>query len=175
MNSWHHHLLPQWSTPFKVTFKILPDTFPFWLAGILVQIWMFTVCRSFLSQTFINSFVLGTGALGPMQEYFLTYPRISGQYLFWFLLITEELFRGFPGGSDYEESACNSGDPGSIRGLEKGMATHSSMLAWRILWTEEPGGLQSTRSQRVGHDWVTQHFQLNSSSSFVVPVKFCSF
>ena len=36
--------------------------------------------------------------------------------------------------------------------LEKDMATHSSILAWRILWTEEPGGLQSMRSQRVGHD-----------------------
>ena len=33
------------------------------------------------------------------------------------------------------------------------MATHSSILAWRIPWTEEPGGLQSTGSQRVGHDW----------------------
>ena len=36
--------------------------------------------------------------------------------------------------------------------LEEGMATHSSILAWRILWTEEPGGLQSMGSQRVGHD-----------------------
>ena len=36
--------------------------------------------------------------------------------------------------------------------LEKGMATHSSTLAWRIPWTEEPGGLQSTGSHRVGHD-----------------------
>ena len=36
--------------------------------------------------------------------------------------------------------------------LEKGMVTHSSILAWRILWTEEPGGLQSTGSQRCGHD-----------------------
>ena len=36
--------------------------------------------------------------------------------------------------------------------LEKGMATHSSFLAWGIPWTEEPGGLQSTGSQRVGHD-----------------------
>ena len=35
------------------------------------------------------------------------------------------------------------------------MATHSSILAWRILWTEEPGGLQSMESQRVGHDWAT--------------------
>ena len=36
--------------------------------------------------------------------------------------------------------------------LEKGMATHSSILAWRIPWTKEPGGLQSMGSQRVGHD-----------------------
>ena len=36
--------------------------------------------------------------------------------------------------------------------LEKGMATHSSFLAWGIPWTEEPGGLQSMESQRVRHD-----------------------
>ena len=36
--------------------------------------------------------------------------------------------------------------------LEKEMATHSSILAWRIPWTKEPGGLQSMGSQRVGHD-----------------------
>ena len=39
--------------------------------------------------------------------------------------------------------------------LEKEIATHSSTLAWRIPWTEEPGGLQSTGSQRVGHNWAT--------------------
>ena len=42
--------------------------------------------------------------------------------------------------------------PGSGKSLEKGMAMHSSILAWRIPWTEEPGGLQSMRSQRVRHD-----------------------
>ena len=42
--------------------------------------------------------------------------------------------------------------------LEKGMATHSSIPAWRIPWTDEPGGLQSMRLQRVGHDWVTNTF-----------------
>ena len=60
-----------------------------------------------------------------------------------------------------KESACNAGDPGLILGWEdpreKGTATHSSILAWRIPWTEEPGGLQSTGSQRVGYDWVTKH------------------
>ena len=39
--------------------------------------------------------------------------------------------------------------------LEKGMALHSSTPAWRIPWTEKPGGLQSMGSQRVGHDWAT--------------------
>ena len=44
--------------------------------------------------------------------------------------------------------------------LEKGTATHSSILDWEIPWTEEPGRLQSTGLQRVGHDWATNtHFQ----------------
>ena len=64
--------------------------------------------------------------------------------------------RGFRGGSGGKESARNVGDPGSIPGqydpLEKGMATHSSILAWRIPWTEEPGRLQSMGLQRVRHD-----------------------
>ena len=46
--------------------------------------------------------------------------------------------------------------------LEKGMATHSSILAWRIPWTEEPGGLQYMGSQRVRHDWVTNIFVYQS-------------
>ena len=41
--------------------------------------------------------------------------------------------------------------------LEKGMASHSSILAWRTPWTEDPGGLQSMGSQRVRHDWATKH------------------
>ena len=43
------------------------------------------------------------------------------------------------------------------------MATHSSILAWKIQWTEEPGRLQSMRSERVRHDWVLKHisFQLS--------------
>ena len=57
---------------------------------------------------------------------------------------------GLPGGSDSKESACSAcsaGDlgsiPGSRRPLEKGMATYTSILAWKIPWTEKPGGLQS--------------------------------
>ena len=51
------------------------------------------------------------------------------------------------------------GDTGSIPGedvLEKEMSTYSSILTWRILWIEEPGGLQSMGSQRVRHDLVTK-------------------
>ena len=47
--------------------------------------------------------------------------------------------------------------------LEKEMAIHSSILTWRIPWTEEPGGLQSTGSQRVRHDWVTNTAHLELS------------
>ena len=43
--------------------------------------------------------------------------------------------------------------------LEKEKATHSNVLAWKIIWTEEPGGLQSMESQRVGHNLVTKQQQ----------------
>ena len=41
--------------------------------------------------------------------------------------------------------------------LGEEMATHSSIFAWKIPWTVEPGGLQSMELQRIGHDWVTEH------------------
>ena len=58
---------------------------------------------------------------------------------------------GFPGGSDSKESTCSAGGTGLILGqedsLEKGMATHSGILSWRITWTEETGELYSPRSR----------------------------
>ena len=70
---------------------------------------------------------------------------------------------GCPGGSDSKESTCQAGEPGVIPGLGsspvEAMATHSSILAWRIPRTEEPGGLQSMGLQSLGHDWETfTHF-----------------
>ena len=55
--------------------------------------------------------------------------------------------------------------------LEEEMATHSSIFAWRIPWTEEPGGLQSMGLQRVGHDWNdwTQFFILSDEVSLFTP------
>ena len=48
-------------------------------------------------------------------------------------------------------------DPDAVKDSETAMATHSSTLAWKIPWTEEPGRLESMGSLRVGHDWVTSH------------------
>ena len=82
--------------------------------------------------------------------------------------ILDSFFLFFPGGSEVKAFACNVGDLGSIPGLGRspgeGNGNHSSILAWWIPWTEEPGGLQSTGSQRVGHDWATSlHFTLGNT------------
>ena len=61
---------------------------------------------------------------------------------------------GFPGGSDGKETVYNMGNPSSIPGwgrisiLDKGIATHLNIPAWRIGWTEKPDGLQSMESQK---------------------------
>ena len=69
-------------------------------------------------------------------------------------------FSSFPDCSEGKESACNSGDIGSLGQedvLEKGMATHSNIPAWKIPWSEDTGGPQSKGLQRVGNDWATKH------------------
>ena len=72
--------------------------------------------------------------------------------------------------------------PGQEDSLEKEMATHSNILAWKIPWTEEPGGLQSMGSQRAGHNWATEltdiyesNFFLNIQNKQVCKSKSCSF
>ena len=70
---------------------------------------------------------------------------------------------GFPGGSDSKESILNAGEPGSIprsgRSLEKGMASHSHILAWKTPWTEESGGTQSIGLQREDTTERLTHFK----------------
>ena len=56
--------------------------------------------------------------------------------------------------------------PGLGRSLEEKMATHSSVLAWRMQWTEVPGGLQSRGWQRVRHDWEAKHTLTYCAKSF---------
>ena len=89
---------------------------------------------------------------------------------------------GFPGGSEVKAFACNVGDLGSIPRLGRfpwrrkwQPTTHSSVLAWRIPWTEEPGGLQSTGSQRVGHDWATSLRLVTTKHWVGLPVRYSSF
>ena len=63
---------------------------------------------------------------------------------------------GFPGSTSVKELPANAGgirDMGLIPDMKKVTATHSSIPAWRILWAEEPHGLQPIGSQRVSHDW----------------------
>ena len=61
--------------------------------------------------------------------------------------LVSQMVKNLPAVQETEVQSLGQEDP-----MEKEMATHSSILAWRILWTEEPGRLQSTGSQRVGRD-----------------------
>ena len=73
-------------------------------------------------------------------------------------------FVDFSGGLEGKASACSTGDPGLIpvsgRSPEKEMASHSSTLAWKTPWMEEPGRLQSTVPQSVGHNFTFTFFYL---------------
>ena len=73
------------------------------------------------------------------------------------------LIIGFPGGSHGKESACSAGDLGWEDPLEKGMAPHSSILGWRIPWTEQPGGLQSMGLQELTQ-LIEEHFHFKGDT-----------
>ena len=88
----------------------------------------------------------------------------------WHYILCFSTSRGLPGGSEVKRLPAMQEtwvwslgweDP-----LEKEMVTHSIILAWRIPWTEKPGRLQSTGSQRVEHDWATSHTLTHSASQF---------
>ena len=92
----------------------------------------------------------------PASHYVLTRWKSQGSFL-------GLVYKDFPGGSVMKnlpamQETWVQSLPGSRRSLEKGMATNSSILAWRIPWTEEPGRLQSMGSQRVKHNWGTNTF-----------------
>ena len=63
------------------------------------------------------------------------------------LSLVAQVVKNLPAMQETQVQSLGLEDP-----LEKEMATHCSILAWRITWTEEPGGLQSMASQRVGHN-----------------------
>ena len=88
----------------------------------------------------------------------------------------------FPGSPSGREPACKCRrrkkiwvrSLGQEDPLEKEMATRSSILAWRIPWTEEPGGLQSIGLQRVRHDWATKHFTASRNKYLFLYTRFWS-
>ena len=107
--------------------------------------------------------VWSMGCEDPLEEVMATHSSILAWRISW----TEEpgglqSIRSQGVGCDWSDLACTHGSfiPSFLRNLytvllEKVMAPHSSTLAWKILWTEEPGRLQSMGLRRVGHDWVT--------------------
>ena len=82
---------------------------------------------------------------------------------------TTQLVKNLPAMQETQVQCLGQEDP-----LEKEMATQSNILAWKIPWTEEPGGLQSKESQRVGHNWATKHNMETAKTSLkkmaVLPV-----
>ena len=77
-----------------------------------------------------------------------------------FYILQEYMQKDFPGGTSGKEPACQCRrhetwiqSLGQEDPLEEGMATHFSIVAWKIPWTVEPGGLQSIGFQRVGYNW----------------------
>ena len=100
--------------------------------------------------------------------------------LFGVLLLIQKaprLYLGFlhgSGGKEFAMQETKVWSLGQADPLEKGMATYYSLLAWKIPRTEEPGGLQSTGQQRVGHDWVTDIF-LPSFSLLQISLHYTSF
>ena len=95
--------------------------------------------------------------------------------LHYFFGVAQRLKR-LPGMQETRVRSLGREDP-----LEKGRATHSSILVWRIPWREEPGRLQSMRSQRVRHDWVISlthdawGMKLGSGKTTVMKANLCSY
>ena len=79
-----------------------------------------------------------------------------------------QLVKNLPANAEHARDAGSI--PRSGRSLEKEMATHSSILAWRIPWTEEPGRLQSMGSQRVGYDWATNTLMISFKPNYLPKV-----
>ena len=95
---------------------------------------------------------------------------LFGHHHIYLLRLNFANLKGFPCGTSGKEPACKCmrhkrhvWSLGQEDTLKKGKAIHSSILAWKI-WTEEPGGLQSTGSQRVRHDWSDSPVQFSHSA-----------
>ena len=123
-----------------------------------------TICNyhSGLSQGRILNLLLQIRKQRPRKVHSHTWVCLCGDELFssnkdqagcsWALLVAQ-MVKNLPAMQQIQVQSLGWEDP-----LEKGMTNHSSILAWRISWTEEPGGLQSMGLQRVGQDWAINTF-----------------
>ena len=83
----------------------------------------------------------------------ICFPNCKGILYFFFSIVMVQRIKNLPAMQETWIGSLDQKDP-----LDKGMATHSNILAWRIPWTKEPGRLQSMRSQRVIYDWAINTF-----------------
>ena len=113
----------------------------------------FPLSRELLGQRALDSGMFN-GWWFPICDVFDSPSYSSSSHLLgiWASLVAQRVKR-LPARRETSVQSLGGEDP-----LEKEMATHSSTLAWRILWTEESGRLKPTGSQRVGHDWAISHF-----------------
>ena len=108
-----------------------------------------------MDQSSLSSVLVNRNLSGHSHTFLFMYCLCCFAFIYLLLCISvlpmEDL--GFPSGSDGKESTCNAGDLGPSMGLEdpleEGMATHSSILAWRIPWTEEPGGVHGVSKNQA--------------------------
>ena len=130
-------------------FKLQPKTFlqfPFWFLNLGNKIYLHNFFKLILEIFF---FYFSGGKLLYFNVYFKMPLVIT-----WTSLVAQSV-KNMP--AVHETPVRSLGWEDS---LEKEMATHSSILAWKISWTEEPGGLPSMGSQRVGHYWATNTYLL---------------
>ena len=128
---------------------------PHWIfISKLVEI-CFAILWLYSKPEILNSLKSSNNSLGYLLPEKLTPAMSMYMLLYCTNLLTK--FEGFPDGTVVKNLPANAGDVGSIpesgRSLGKGMTTHSSILAWEMLWTEEPGGLQSTGAQK-SRSWL---------------------
>ena len=135
---------------FLLTTLAIPSQSPL-LAPFAVNFGMF---KSFTwaSYSVLTNFLIALVLSSP-RILNIIYTQMASKY------VSLHISMGFPGGSVVKNPPANAGDagdqcsiPGFGRSLEEEMVTQSSILAWKIPWTEEPSELQSMESQRVGHN-----------------------
>ena len=115
------------------------------------------------SENFLNSVCLDSERASVMADswWFLQVGRAGGMPKRMHPVLMAQMVKNLPAMQETPVQALGQEDP-----LEKGMATHFSILAWRISRTEESGELQSMGSQRIGHSWVTNIYTLGRGDSW---------